>query len=45
MTRRIGRPSISQKMGVNDTREGEQHQGIGTPHDKEEKQKEEHANR
>jgi hypothetical protein len=34
-----------QKMGVNDTKEGEQRQGIGTPHDKEEKRKEEHANR
>ena len=32
----------SQKMGVNDTKEDEQR---GTPHDKDEKQKEEHANR
>ena len=34
-----------QKMGVNDTKEGEQRRGIGTQHDKEEKQQEEHASR
>jgi hypothetical protein len=27
-----------QKQGVNDSKEGRQRQGIGTPHDKEEKQ-------
>jgi hypothetical protein len=34
-----------QKMGVDDIKEGRQRQGIGTPHDKDEKQQEEHANR
>jgi hypothetical protein len=28
----------SQKLGVNDTKEGEQRQGIGTPHDRNERQ-------
>jgi hypothetical protein len=28
-----------QKQGVNDSKEGEQRQGIGTPHDRNEKQK------
>ncbi len=28
----------SQKMGVDDMKEGRQRQGIGTPHDKKEKQ-------
>ena len=27
----------SQKMGVDDSKDGQQRQGIGTPHDKEEK--------
>jgi hypothetical protein len=33
-----------QKQGVNDSKEGQQRQGIGTPHDQNEKQKE-HQNR
>jgi hypothetical protein len=32
------------KQGVNDSKEGQQRQGIGTPHDQNEKQKE-HQNR
>ena len=38
------RPSNPQKMGVDDIKEGQQRQGIGTPHDQNEKQKE-HQNR
>ena len=32
-------------QGVNDSKEGQHRQGIGTPHDKEHKQKEQHQNR
>jgi hypothetical protein len=38
------RQANPQKMGVDDINERQQRQGIGTPHDKEEKQKE-HQNR
>jgi len=35
----------SQKQGVNDSKEGQQRQGIGTPQDHNEKPKDEHAKR